>query len=93
LIDVQEASVKPPEDATDLVIGELPTVHFQKLPRGSECVTNSGEIGGGGRNGERGNVVRLGCVVAGPVTLVVSLAGQPSNTEGSSEYFCAPSTS
>jgi len=52
LIDVQQASVKPPEAATDLVIGELPSVHFQKVPRGSECVTNSGEIGGGGRNGE-----------------------------------------
>jgi hypothetical protein len=35
LIDVQQASVKPPEAPTDLVIGELPSVHFQKVPRGS----------------------------------------------------------
>jgi hypothetical protein len=51
VIDVQEASVKPPEAAPNLVIGELPSVHFEEVSRGCECVTDSGEIGGGSRNG------------------------------------------
>ena len=45
-INVQQASVKPVEAAADLVIGELPSVHFQKVPCGRECVADSGEIGG-----------------------------------------------
>ena len=44
-IDVQQASVKPLEAAADLVSGELPSVHFQKVPCGRECVADSGEIG------------------------------------------------
>ena len=63
LIDVQQAPVKPLEAARDLVIGELASVHFQKVPRGRECVADSGEIGSRGRNGERGDAVRLGWAV------------------------------
>jgi hypothetical protein len=54
------AAINPSADA----IAELPSVHLQKVPRGRECVADSGEIGGGGRNGERVDAVRLSCVVA-----------------------------
>ena len=39
------APVETLETATTLVIGELASVHLQKVACGRECVTDSGEIG------------------------------------------------
>ena len=73
LIDVQQPSVKPLEAAPDLVIRELPSVHFQKVPCGRECVADSGEIGGGGSNGEGRDGVWLRCIVTGTVELALQI--------------------
>ena len=73
LIDVQQASIKTLKAVTGLVIGELAPVHFQKVPCGRECVADSGEIGGRGRNGKGGDAVKLSCIVAGTVELALQV--------------------
>ena len=72
-LQLQQASVKPLEAAAALVVGDLAPVHLQKAPRSRECLADSGDIGGGGRNGEKRDAVRLGSVVAGTVELALNM--------------------
>ena len=52
LIDIQEASIEPLYAAAGLVMGELESIHFQKMACGGDCVTDSGDVGGRCRHRE-----------------------------------------
>jgi hypothetical protein len=73
LVDIQQASIEAPKTAASRSIRELASVHFQKVACSRECVTDSGKIGRSGRNRERGDTVRLSCVVAGSVELALQI--------------------
>ena len=60
-VDAQEPPVEALEPAFGVLIGELPTVHLEKMASGRQRLANSGEVGGGGTVGcgEYWSMVRL----------------------------------
>ena len=74
--------------ATDLVIAELASVHFQQMACGCQCQADAGEIGSGRRGGERWDAVRLRYVVAGPVELTLQIRlGDLQIAQGHADVF------
>ena len=73
MIDIQQPSIETLKAATDRIIGELASVHFQKMACSCECVADPREIRGGSRSGERWDAVRLRCVVPSPVELALQI--------------------